>query len=254
MTHASLEPWQWALLLLGALSVGLAKTGVPGLSVLFVAAFANILSARAATGVVLPLLIMGDLFAVGSYRKHLVWSHLWPLFPWTILGVLMGWLALGKINDVWSARLIGLILLSMLGFHLWWKRPSVAAKHQKILTEAPWWLATLAGTLAGFCTMVANAAGPVMSLYLLAMRLPKLEFMGTAAVFFLLLNWFKFPFMLNLGMINASSLKLNLWLAPAVVLGALTGRWLAGKISQRWFEYSTLILTALAAGKLCLTG
>ena len=98
--------------------------------------------------------------------------------------------------------------------------------------------------------MVANAAGPVMSLYLLAMQLPKLEFMGTAAVFFLLLNWFKVPFMFNLGMINSASLHLNLWLAPAVVLGALTGRWLARKISQRWFEYSTLALTALAAGKL----
>jgi uncharacterized membrane protein YfcA len=77
--------------------------------------------------------------------------------------------------------------------------------------------------------------------------------MGTAAVFFLLLNWLKVPFMLNLGMINATSFQLNLWLAPAVMLGALTGRWLAGKISQRWFETTTLILTALAAGKLLLT-
>lgn len=252
MTSTSFDLWQWALLLLGALCVGLSKTGVPGLSVLFVAAFANILSARAATGVVLPLLIVGDLFAVRSYRKHLVWSHLWRLFPWTVLGVLLGWLALGKINDLWSARLIGLILLSMLGFHLWWKRPAIAVKNQEILTQGPWWLAALTGILAGFCTMVANAAGPVMSLYLLAMRLPKLEFMGTAAIFFLLLNWFKFPFMLNLGMINSLSLQLNLWLVPAVILGALAGRWLAGKISQRWFEYTTLFLTAIAAGKLLL--
>lgn len=250
MTSTHFEPWQWALLILGSLCVGLSKTGVPGLSVLFVAAFANILSARAATGVVLPMLIIGDLFAVGSYRKHLVWSHLWRLFPWTILGVLLGWFALGKINDLWSARLIGLILLGMLGFHLWWKRTAGSAKNQNNLALAPWWLAALTGTLAGFCTMVANAAGPVMSIYLLAMRLPKLEFMGTGAIFFLLLNWLKVPFMVNLGMINATSLQLNLWLAPAVVLGALAGRWLAGKISQRWFETITLILTVLAAGKL----
>lgn len=252
MISLHFEPWQWALLFLGAICVGLSKTGVPGLSVLFVAAFANILSARAATGVVLPMLIMGDIFAVTSYRKHLVWSHLWRLFPWTILGVLLGWLALGHINDLWTARLIGLILLGMLGFHLWWKRPLVAAQNQAALARAPWWLAALTGTLAGFCTMVANAAGPVMSLYLLAMHLPKLEFMGTAAVFFLLLNWFKVPFMANLGMINATSLQLNLWLAPAVVLGALTGRWLANKISQRWFETVTLALTVAAAGKLLL--
>jgi len=250
MIGTDFEPWQWGLLFLGALCVGLSKTGVPGLSVLFVAAFANILSARASTGVVLPMLIMGDIFAVGSYRKHLVWSHLWRLFPWTILGVLLGWLALGHINDLWTNRLIGLILLSLLGFHLWWKRPSAAARNQAALAHSPWWIAALIGILAGFCTTVANAAGPVMSLYLLAMQLPKLEFMGTAAVFFLLLNWFKVPFMVNLGMINSTSLKLNLWLAPAVVAGALAGRWLAGKISQRWFENITLILTALAAGNL----
>jgi hypothetical protein len=250
MISPHFEPWQWGLLILGSLCVGLSKTGVPGLSVLFVAAFANILSARAATGVVLPLLIVGDLFAVSSYRKHLVWSHLWQLFPWTIPGVWLGWLALGRINDLWSARLIGAILLGMLGFHLWWKRNSGSARTRESLTHAPWWMAMLTGILAGFCTMVANAAGPVMSLYLLAMGLPKLEFMGTAAVFFLLLNWVKVPFMLNLGMINSTSFQLNLWLAPAVALGALAGRWLAGKISQRWFENTTLILTALAAGKL----
>lgn len=247
MTSTHFEPWQWAILILGAVCVGLSKTGVPGLSVLFVAAFANILPARAATGVVLPMLIIGDLFAAGSYRQHLVWSHLWRLFPWTITGVALGWFALGKINDLWSSQLIGLILLGMLGFHLWRKKTS---GNEETRTPAPWWSAAMTGTLAGFCTMVANAAGPVMSLYLLAMRLPKLEFMGTAAVFFLLLNWLKVPFMLNLGMINATSFQLNLWLAPAVVLGALTGRWLAGKISQRWFETTTLALTALAAGKL----
>ncbi len=253
MTSTHFEFWQWGLLILGALAVGLSKTGVPGLSVLFVAAFANILPARAATGVVLPMLIIGDLFAAGSYRKHLVWSHLWRLFPWTLLGVLLGWFALGKINDLWSARLIGLILVGMLGFHLGRKKKSASGQNQENPAPAAWWLAALTGILAGFCTMVANAAGPVMSLYLLSMRLPKLEFMGTAAVFFLLLNWLKVPFMLNLGMINATSFQLNLWLAPAVMLGALTGRWLAGKISQRWFETTTLILTALAAGKLLLT-
>lgn len=252
MTSHHFEPWQWALLFLGSLCVGLSKTGVPGLSVLFVAAFANILPARAATGLVLPLLIMGDCFAVASYRKNLVWSHLWRLFPWTLLGVLLGWFALGKIDDVWSARMIGGVLLGMLGFHLWWKNKAGAAKANSTLVHAPWWLAALTGTLAGFCTMVANAAGPVMSIYLLAMQLPKLEFMGTGAVFFLLLNWLKVPFMVNLGMINSSSLQLNFWLAPAVIVGALAGRWLAGKISQRWFERTTLILTVLAAGKLLL--
>ena len=250
MISTSFEPWQWGLLFLGALSVGLSKTGVPGLSLLFVGVFADLVGARASTGIILPLLIVGDCFAATTYRQHLVWSHLWRLFPWTISGVLLGWLALGRLNDLWTARLIGGILLGLLAFHLWWKRSPAAARNQAALTHAPGWLAAAAGIMAGFCTMVANAAGPVMSIYLLAMNLPKLEFMGTAAVFFLLLNWFKVPFMANLGMINATSLHLNLWLAPAVMLGALAGRWLAGRISQYWFELITLALTALTAGKL----
>ena len=248
MTSISFDHWQWALLLLGALSVGLSKTGIPGLSMLFVAVFADIVTARASTGVMLPLLIIGDVFAVSSYRQHLVWSHVWRLFPWTLGGVLAGWFALGKLNDLWTGRLIGMILFGMLAFHFWRKRATQSPGEQK--SNDSWWLAVASGLLAGFCTMVANAAGPVMTIYLLAMRLPKLEFMGTAAIFFLLLNWAKVPFMVNLGMINATSLQLNLWLAPAVVLGAVSGRWLAGKISQRWFEMVTLGLTVIAAGKL----
>ena len=248
MTSLSFDHWQWTLLLLGALSIGLAKTGVPGLSLLFVAVFADIVTARASTGVILPLLIIGDIFAVRSYRQHLGWAHMWRLLPWTLGGVLAGWLALGKLNDLWTARLIGVILLGMLAFHFWRKRQANSANEPD--SPAPWWLAMVSGVLAGFCTMVANAAGPVMAIYLLAMRLPKLEFMGTSAIFFLLLNWAKVPFMVNLGMINATSLQLNLWLAPAVVLGALAGRWVAGKISQRWFELITLALTVVAAGKL----
>ncbi len=253
MTTPHYEIWEWSLLFLGALSIGLSKTGVPGLSVLFVAVFANILHARAASGVVLPLLITGDLFAAASYRRHLVWSHLLRLFPWTVLGVVAGWLALGRLNDAWSTRLIGGILLLMLAAHLWRKRNSGTAAPEALLATAPWWVAAFTGVLAGFCTLIANAAGPVMSLYLLAMQLPKLEFMGTAAIFFLLLNWLKVPFMVNLGLINHDSLALNLRLAPAVAAGALSGRWLAGRMSQRWFERATLLLTGLAAAKLLLS-
>ena len=242
------EPWQWVLLLAGAFFVGLSKTGITGLSIMFVAVFANLMPARQATGLVLPLLIVGDLCAVGLYRRHTQWSHLWKLFPWTIGGVLLGWGALQALNDGQTKRLVGLVLALMLAVHLWrqWK----AGREAQMVAVAPWWFAALTGLMAGFATQVSNAAGPVMMLYLLAMRLPKLEFLGTGAVFFLLLNWFKVPFMVQLGLINAVSLSLNLKLAPAVLLGATIGRLVAGSINQRVFERVALILTAIATLRL----
>jgi uncharacterized membrane protein YfcA len=84
--------------------------------------------------------------------------------------------------------------------------------------------------------MVANAAGPIMTLYLLAMRLPKLEFIGTGAWFFLLVNVFKVPFGVGLGIINGESLRLNLLLSPAVMLGTWLGLMLLQHIKQVWFE------------------
>ncbi|MSU46252.1 MAG: sulfite exporter TauE/SafE family protein [Lacunisphaera sp.] len=244
----SFEPWQWALLIAGAVVVGLAKTGITGLSILFVTLLANAMPARQATGVILPLLILGDVFAVLFYRQHVEWRHLWKLFPWTGAGVVLGWLALGRISDLQTARLIGGILAFLIAVHYW--RKFRQAPDDNAVAHAPLWVAAGAGLLAGFTTLVANAAGSVMTIYLLAMRLPKLGFLGTNAVFFMLLNWFKVPFMVNLGLINRESLWLNLRLAPAVVAGCLIGRFAAARMNQRVFEATALALTAVAAVKL----
>lgn len=240
---------QWALLALGALCVGLAKTGLPGLGILLVVIFANVLPARASSGVVLPLLILGDLTALAAYRRNLVWSHLWRLIPWAAAGVIAGWLALGRLDDAWTARSIGAIVAVMLAVHFW-RRARAARGDEQLPARST---AAVAGVAAGFTTLVANAAGPVMTLYLLAMRLPKLEFLGTGAVFFFLINWFKVPFMVNLGLIDTASLGLNLRLAPAVLLGAWLGRLVARKIDQKTFENTALVLAALAAAKLLLS-
>ena len=115
----------------------------------------------------------------------------------------------------------------------------------KELGDHGWWFAPLIGMLAGFTTLVANAAGPLMVIYLLAMRLPKMEFVGTGAVFFMLLNLFKVPFMVDLGLITTQSFGFNLALAPAVLLGALAGRWLLVRVNQNLFEQLVLLLSAI---------
>ena len=240
----SFEPWQWTLLVLGALLVGVSKTGVSGLGMLFVVIFSQIMPAKQATGIVLPLLCVGDLVAVLSYRQHANWKHLWGLFPWTAAGVVIGYFAMNRINNRQASLLIGSIVISLVGVHLWRRwRGGHEAEHGV-------WFAPTIGVLAGFTTMVANAAGPLMAVYFLAMRLPKMEYVGTGAVFFMLMNLFKVPFMVDLGLITGASLQLNMMLAPAVLIGALVGRVLLTKINQRVFENLALTLSALAGAKL----
>ncbi|HWA84656.1 MAG TPA: sulfite exporter TauE/SafE family protein [Opitutus sp.] len=256
------EPWQWVLAVIGALVVGVSKTGIAGLGMLFVVIFAQILPAKQATGVVLPLLLCGDIVAVASYRRHTQWRFLWRLFPWTAAGVVIGFFALGRIDDRQARTLIGVIVLALLGLHVARRRGSGGRPDRHGATDGRrddgrhlerghgWWFAPVFGVLAGFTTLVANAAGPLMVIYLLAMRLPKLEFVGTGAVFFLLLNLFKVPFMVDLGLVNGGSLMLNLWLAPAVLAGAWLGRRILVRIDQRLFENLALGLSAVAGIKM----
>jgi len=232
------------VLVTGAFFVGVSKTGIAGLGMLFVVMFAQVLPAKEATGLVLPLLCFGDLIAVASYRQHTQWRFLWRLFPWTAAGVVGGYFALGRIGNREAQVMIGIIVLALLGLHLARRKKHVGEGEHGV------WFAPTIGVLAGFTTMVANAAGPLMAIYLLAMRLPKMEFVGTGAVFFMLINLFKVPFMVNLGMIHRDSFTLNLWLAPAVFLGAWVGRKILVKIDQRLFENLALALSAVAGVKL----
>ncbi|MCF3649163.1 sulfite exporter TauE/SafE family protein [Synoicihabitans lomoniglobus] len=240
----NLDFWQWVLVVAAAMFIGVSKTAIGGLGMVSVTIFANIIPAREASGFVLPLLICGDLVAVKSYRAHTQWRHLLRLFPWAAGGVVLGWIAMGRIDDRQASLLIGLIVIVMIGIHLWRRRKS--GQEEKL----GYAFAATIGVLAGFTTLIANAAGPLMAIYLLAMRLPKMEFMGTGAVFFFLINLFKVPFMMNLGLINGGSFTGNLVLAPAVFIGALIGRKLLTKIDQRLFENLALGMSAIAGLKL----
>lgn len=244
----SFETWQWAIAVAGALLVGLAKTGVPGLSMLFIVMFAAIMPAKASSGLVLPLLICGDIVAVASYRRHTQWHYLWRLFPWTALGVVAGYFAMSRIDDRIAKLMIGFIVVSLVVLHLVRSRRAKKAGAEDV--PHPWWFAALVGVLAGFTTLVANAAGPLMTIYLLSMKLPKMEFVGTGAVYFFLMNCFKVPFMMGLGSITWASFSMNLWLFPAVIAGAFAGKWLLGFINQKVFEQMALWLSLVAGLKL----
>ena len=154
--------------------------------------------------------------------------------------MVLGWLAFDRVNDRQAQGLIGAIILGLVVMQL------IRRKWGGHEAEHGAWFAPAIGVLAGFTTLVANAAGPLMVVYMLAMRLPKRDWVGTSAVFFLLLNLFKVPFMIDLGFIHATSFAFNVWLAPVVLAGAWFGRKLVMKIDQQAFENLALALSLIA--------
>lgn len=245
---AELSGMQWAVMALSAVLIGLTKTGVPGIGILAIPLLAAVLPAKQSTGFVLPMLIMADVIAVAYYRRQAVWSHLFRLIPWAATGIVIGWLIMSRISDRQLQPSIGFIILTLMGLTVW--RRSRAKDGDAVPSQ--WWFAAGLGLLAGVTTMLANAAGPIMVIYLVAMRLPKVEFISTGAWYFLLLNCFKVPFSAQQGLITPESLVINLILLPAIVLGAVAGILLLHRIPQRWFIATVEILAALAAVKLLL--
>lgn len=235
------------LLVVGTVMIGLSKTGIPGLGILFVAIFATVFPSLLSTGVVLPLLICADLVAVYTYHGKTVWKHLFRLIPPAICGVVFGYFWMRHLSDEGASFWIGFLILAMVMLHFVRKRFPDWRPHQGAVA---WFF----GVTGGIVTMVANAAGPLVSLYLLEMKLKKEEFMGTGAWFYLLLNSFKVPFGVSLGIIHFETIKLNLVLLPCIVLGAILGRKLNRKISDVWFERVSLSFASLAAIRLLIKG
>lgn len=236
--------WAWALLAVGAVIIGVSKAAVPGANTVTIAIFAAILPARQSTGTLLLLLIVGDLLALAMYRRSANWRELLRLAPAVAVGVLLGVLFLALADDEVVRRSIGIVLLLVIAVTLVRRRLTRALAAEKRQHPV---VATTYGALGGFTTMAANAGGPVMSMYFLASRFSVTEFLGTAAWFFFLVNLTKVPFSIGLGLITVPGLLLDLVLVPAVIVGALCGRWLAPRIPQRIFELLVIVLTVVGA-------
>lgn len=232
-----MEAWQYAAGAACAFMVGMAKTGMPGMGILAIPMMVlTVGDARLAAGWLLPILCMADLFAVYYWRKHAAAGRLFQLFPWVAVGIAAGALTLFLPEKVLRPMVAGIILV-MLTLYLWrrYRSHEIPQAH-----PIPY------GMAAGFSTTVANAAGPVMSLYLLSMRLPKEDFVATGAWFFFFINLIKVPIYVWQGMISERSLRFDALMLPAVLCGALAGRWLIDRIPAHVFEVSVLVLTGVS--------
>ncbi|MEA3186587.1 MAG: uncharacterized protein QOD99_417 [Chthoniobacter sp.] len=245
----ALYPSQWLLAVFAAVSIGIAKSGFSGFGLVTVLLMAEIMPARQSTGAVLPLLICGDLLAVGVFRKHAQWRYLVRMLPPALAGIVVGYFAMAQdVPDRTFRSIIATIILLLVALQLLRKWRPLSFEH----VPHRRWFAWLVGMASGVTTMLANAAGPIMTLYLLAVKLPKWEFVGTTATFFLIVNLIKVPFSAHLGLINPASLSFNIVLVPAVVLGTVTGKYLLRVIPQKQFEWIVLVFAALATARLII--
>lgn len=239
---------EWALAVIAATGIGVSKSGLPGVSLLHVVLFAQLFPGLRSTGVVLPMLIVGDVGAVLLFRRHAQWNHVFRTLPPALVGVGIGWACMRAWPGLnWNPVIGGIVAgLAVLQLVRNW-RP-------ELLSDMPHarGFAWTMGLLAGVTTMVANAAGPVMGLYLLAVALPKDAFVGTSAWFFLLINVLKVPFSAQLGFIEPATLTFNALLIPLILSGLFLGRALVAKVPQKVFDSLILAFAIVASLKLIL--
>ena len=246
-----LTTYGWVVAVVCAAMVGMSKAGLPGLGAVAVPLMAMVFPPKLSTGVLLPILIAGDVIGVSYFHRHADWKVLVRIIPMALVGIVLGFfiMRLECVDDNFIRISIGILVLVLLGFkeilsHL--KQDYLAN-----LTPAQGVLAAcFFGILAGVTTLMANAAGPIMLIYMLVLALPKNVLIGTSAWYFMILNLTKFPFMIKLGLISRESLLFNATLVPFVIVGSVFGIMISKRMSSKSFEKWIVLLTVIAALKL----
>ena len=236
---------QWFAISIAALSIGMSKTGVQAIMLMIVPLMAMAFGAKESTGVILPMLCMADIIAVAYYKRIADWKVVAKLLPTAILGF---FLAIGVDNMIPNGQfrqLMGWTLMLALIVMIW---SEIFGKENRWMKK--WWYAAIFGLLGGFTTMIGNAAGPVMSVYLLSMRKEKMEYIGINAWFFLVVNLLKVPLQAFVwDNITWDSLQLNLVMLPVIGIGSLIGirivKLLPEKIFRRFIQIVTILSVIL---------
>ncbi len=239
-------PAQWIWVAAAAVCVGLSKLGLSGVMTMIVPVMASIFGGKESTGLLLPMLLTGDIFAVIHYRQHAQWYAIRRLLLWAGIGLLIGAVVGNYVSDRQFKTIIAISVLACVGLMIW-----IETKGSGYAVPDKTWFYALTGVLSGFTTMVGNAATPIMSLYLVAMGFRKNDFLGTYAWFFLIVNALKMPIQVLLWRnITLSNAALAAMMIPAVALGAVLGALIVKKINEKLFRYLVIVMTSLAALRL----
>lgn len=237
---------QWMIITFTALLMGMAKTGLSGFSLFAVSLMAVSFGARASTGLLLPLLNMADVMAIVYYHRHTDWHFVWRLMPGSIVGIGLAVLAGNAINDTQFRMVIGVIILCCLVAMVWNEY-----RGGRTTIKDHWSLASLTGFLCGFSSMIGNAAGPILAIYLLSLRLNKNTYIGVTAWFFALVNIVKFPMHVFFWhTITWKTLSIDAMMIPAIILGAFIGVVAVRLIPEKIYRLFIIVSSAIAAFKL----
>ena len=233
---------QYLLAFLAALFVGINKSGISGMDVIVVTVLIFIFGARVSTGILMPLLMVGDFMAVIYYHRHAQWKYLFILLPWMIAGIITGVFVGKNLSEQAFRQWMSVIVLVTTLFMFWWNsRKNKSVPDNKVFASSM-------GYAAGFTTMVGNLAGAFSNIYFLAMRLPKEQFIGTASWLFCIINLIKLPIHIFVWKtISFDTLLIDLQLMPLIIIGFLIGVRLLKKTSEKLFRQLVLVLTAIGA-------
>ncbi|MFK7907325.1 MAG: sulfite exporter TauE/SafE family protein [Chitinophagales bacterium] len=228
--------------ILAAIILGFSKAGFKGISFLTVTLMALAYGGKVSTGILLPMLIFADIFAILYYRKDVNWRILFRLFPAMAVGIVIGTFVGKELSlEVFKQVMAGIIFLSGIMILLMGRiNTDKISKHPVF--------AIVMGLSAGFCTMVGNLAGAFANIYFLAMQLPKRAFIGTAAWLFFFVNIFKLPFHIFVWQtITPSTFLQNLHLFPFILVGFGIGVKLIEKFSDAFYKQYIIFMTLLGA-------
>src|SRR6266540_4241548 len=172
--------------------ISLSKGGLGGmLGTLATPMLVLVMPANQVLGLLLPILLFADVFAIALHWKKWNGRLVWLLTPGAVIGVTIGTYFIANAPANVLKLGLGLITLVFVVYKLVEKRLLASLKYM----ERPWhgWLA---GTTGGFASSLAHSGGPPISIYLMLQEVTPGVFIATSALFFAILNWIKVPYYL----------------------------------------------------------
>lgn len=243
ISNYHLSNWEWMLAILCGLMIGISKTGLSGVGLIVVPILAEIFGGRPSVGLLLPMLVIADIFAVKFYNRHADWSYIIKLLPWAVAGILIALFLGNRIDDEQFKKLIAFLvivgIILMIYMDIFKQKPEVP--HY-------WWFSAALGLAGGFTSMIGNAAGPIMAIYLLSMLLPKNVYIGTGAWFFFIINMIKVPLhVFAWKTITLQSLSFDMIMIIPIIAGAIIGFYLVKLIPETPFRIFIILSTIASA-------